>query len=208
VRRAIAPEAPWAYYAGYVVWRGLVEEQSLTRSVPRESDHGLWIEYVAGYRLVAAVLPGRNGSLEVGRRQITFAWFDVHREQLLRRSGCITSDGYVVGTLGRGAIDDGTRDDLSGLIARLWPANWAEAVRLGVGSKPALTGAPIAEYKPGRLFRGALAIVGDAAHAVSPMTGRGFVAGVEDASVLAKLLAERQAHEPVSAVLARYAAAA
>lgn len=61
-----------------------------------------------------------------------------------------------------------------------------------------------AEYKPERLARGALAIVGDAAHVVSPMTGRGFATGVEDAAVLAQMLADRRANEPVSAALARY----
>ena len=93
VRRAIAPEAPFARYAGYLVWRGLVEERTLARPVPWPSDGGLWIEFMGGYRLVAATLPGRDGSVEPGRRQVTFAWFDVHRDELLRRSGCLTADG-------------------------------------------------------------------------------------------------------------------
>ena len=67
-----------------------------------------------------------------------------------------------------------------------------------------LSGAPIAEYKPERLARGTLAIVGDAAHVVSPMTGRGFATGVEDAAVLAKMLASRRADEPIAAALALY----
>jgi 2-polyprenyl-6-methoxyphenol hydroxylase-like FAD-dependent oxidoreductase len=77
-------------------------------------------------------------------------------------------------------------------------------VAVGVRSTDALSGAPIAEYKPERLALGALAIVGDAAHVVSPMTGRGFATGVEDAAVLTQMLADRRANEPVSAALARY----
>jgi 2-polyprenyl-6-methoxyphenol hydroxylase-like FAD-dependent oxidoreductase len=207
VRRAIAPNAPLARYAGYLVWRGLVDERTLTRSVPWPSDGGLWIEFVGGYRLVAAVLPGRDGSVKTGQRQVTFAWFDVHREELLRRTSCLTSDGYIVGTLGRGTIDDDVRAELGAVIAQCWPDTWAEAVAVGVRSTDALSGAPIAEYKPERLARGALAIVGDAAHVVSPMTGRGFATGVEDALVLAEMLAARHADEPVSASLARYEAA-
>jgi 2-polyprenyl-6-methoxyphenol hydroxylase-like FAD-dependent oxidoreductase len=207
VRRAIAPNAPLARYAGYLVWRGLVEERALTRSVPWPSDGGLWIEFVGGYRLVAAVLPGRDASVQTGQRQVTFAWFDVHREELLRRTSCLTADGHVVGTLRRGTIDDDVRAELGAVIAQCWPDTWAEAVAVGVRSTDALSGAPIAEYKPERLARGALAIVGDAAHVVSPMTGRGFATGVEDALVLAKMLAARPANEPVSASLARYEAA-
>ena len=207
VRQTISPDAPLARYAGYLVWRGLVDERALTRPVPWPSDGGLWIEFAGGYRLVAAVLPGRDGSVEVGRRQVTFAWFDVHREDLLRRTHCLTADGYIVGTLGRRTIDDDVRTELLALIPRLWPAAWAEAVAVGVRSTDALSGAPIAEYKPERLARGALAIVGDAAHVVSPMTGRGFATGVEDAAMLAQLLADRRADKPVAAALARYDAA-
>ncbi|MDM0066941.1 MULTISPECIES: FAD-dependent monooxygenase [unclassified Variovorax] len=207
VRRTIAPDAPLARYAGYVVWRGLVDEEALERPIAWPSNGGLWIDLASGYRLVAAVLPGRDGSVEVGRRQVTFAWFDVHREELLRRTHCLTADGHIVGTLGRRTIDEDVRTELLALIPRLWPTAWAEAVAVGVRSTDALSGAPIAEYKPKRLARGALAIVGDAAHGVSPMTGRGFATGVEDAAVLAKTLARRSEDEPISTALARYEAA-
>lgn len=207
VRRTIAPEAPLARYAGYVVWRGLIDEQALTHPVSWPSNGGLWIEFVDGYRLVAAALPGRDGSMEIGRRQVTFAWFDVHREELLRRTNCLTADGYIVGTLGRGTIEEDIRAELIALIPQLWPQTWAEAVTVGVRSATVLSGAPIAEYKPERLARGALAIVGDAAHVVSPMTGRGFATGVEDAAVLARMLVDRRADEPVTTALARYEAA-
>jgi 2-polyprenyl-6-methoxyphenol hydroxylase-like FAD-dependent oxidoreductase len=207
VRRTIAPDSPLARYAGYVVWRGLIDEQTLERPVPWPSNGGLWIEFVDGYRLVAAVLPGRDGSVEIGRRQVTFAWFDVHRTELLRRTNRLTDDGHLVGTLGPGAIDPDVRAELLALIPELWPATWAEAVAAGVRSTGALSGAPIAEYRPDRLATGALAIVGDAAHVVSPMTGRGFATGVEDAAVLAGLLADRHADDPVAAALARYEAA-
>ncbi len=204
VRRTIAPDAPRARYAGYIVWRGLVDERTLTRPASWSSNGGLWIEYVGGYRLVAAVLPGRHGSVQAGQRQVTFAWFDVHQEELLRRTGCLTTDGYIVKTLGRRMIDQEMRGELGALIPQVWPAAWAEAVTSGVRSIDTLSGAPIAEYEPERLARGALAIVGDAAHVVSPMTGRGFATGVEDAAALASLLADRRGNEPVSVALASY----
>lgn len=207
VRRTITPDAPLARYAGYIVWRGLVDERTLAAPVPWPSNAGLWIEFVDGYRLVAAVLPGRDGSLEMGQRQITFAWFDVHREELLRRTNCLTVDGHIVGTLGRGTIDENVRASLLTLVPQVWPAMWADTVAAGVRSNDVLSGAPIAEYQPERLARDALAIVGDAAHVVSPMTGRGFATGVEDAATLAHMLADRRANESVASALTRYEAA-
>lgn len=207
VRRAIAPDVPYARYAGYLVWRGLVDEQALTRPVPWPSNGGLWIDIVRGYRLVAAVLPGRDGSMEIGHRQVTFAWFDVHRDELLRATNRLTPEGFLVGTLGRGSIPTEVRSELLSMIHGLWPDVWAEAVALGVLSTVSLSGAPIAEYVPERLAAGPLAIVGDAAHVVSPMTGSGFASGVDDAAVLARMLAERNEEEPISAALQSYQSA-
>lgn len=190
IRRAVSPEAPYAQYAGYLVWRGLVDERLLSQPVAWPSNGGLWIEFVAGYRLVAAVLPGRDGSLEPGSRQITFAWFDAHQEVLLRDTGCLTRSGSIVGTLPRGMIDASVRKTLLEAIPSVWPAIWAEAVEAGIAGENLLSGAPIAEYRPERLARGRIALIGDAAHTVSPMTGRGYLTGVEDAGALAQALAD------------------
>lgn len=206
VRQSIAPQAPFARYAGYLVWRGLVDEDRLLQPVAWPSTGGLWIDFVDGYRLVAATLPGRDGSIEPGRRQITFAWFDAHQQALLQETGCLTVDGFIEGTLGRGTISQTLKHNLLDRVPRVWPALWQEAVMLGIASADSLSGAPIAEYLPQRLVNGPLAILGDAAHVLSPMTGRGFLTAVEDAALLAQLLAEKKPDEAMSAVLAGYEA--
>ena len=207
IRRVLDPDAPHAQYAGYVVWRGLVEESKLRKPVALPSDQGLWIDFVNGHRLVAAVLPGRDGSLEMGQRQVTFAWFEAGRQEMLQRNGCLTGDNHVIGTLGRNKIDDAIRQELSARIASSWPDVWAEAVALGIQSKEVLSGSPIAEYQPRRLAKGRLAIIGDAAHVVSPMTGSGFASAVQDAAALAQALADMQTAQSVEEALARYEAA-
>lgn len=207
VRRAVAPALPLARYAGYVVWRGLIEESRLASPVDWSSHRGLWIAYENGYRLVAAVLPGRDGSLEPGKRQVTFAWFEAGREDTLRDAGCLTGDGYVIGTLGAEAIGQDIRDELASLVPTLWPEPWREAVSVGVRLPNAMRGAPIAEYRPERLALGPLAIVGDAAHVLSPMTGSGYATGVEDAGLLSDMLSRADPAEPVADLLKRYEAA-
>lgn len=169
VRKAVRPDVPLARYAGYLVWSGLVEEKTPTQPVQWPADGGLWIDVAQGYRLVAAVLPGRDGSIDVGQRQITFAWFDVHHDDVLRNTGCLTQDGHLVGTLGRGSIDADVRAELVALVPELWPGMWVEAVTVGLQSTGVLSGAPIADYLPATLSLGCMALVGDAAHVVSPM---------------------------------------
>lgn len=207
IRRAVAPDQAFATYAGYIVWRGLVEERELAQPVQWSSNSGLWIEFVHGYRLVAAVLPGRDGSLKPGQRQITFAWFDAHRTELLQHSGRLTPDGHLIGTLSAGTIEPHVRNELISLVPRLWPKTWVEAVIAGLTSVTALSGAPIAEYVPERLARGRLALIGDAAHVVTPMTGSGYATAVDDTITLSSLLAARNAGESMSATLARYESA-
>ncbi|MBY3592303.1 FAD-dependent monooxygenase [Rhizobium bangladeshense] len=203
VRRAIAPELPLARYAGYIVWRGLIEESALSRPVRWPTNSGLWIDYEKGHRLVAAMLPGRDGSLEEGKRQVTFAWFNAGREDLLWGTNCLDEDGHVIGTLAASAISADVRDELVSLVPQLWPQRWAETVSFGVRSG-FMRGAPIAEYKPERLARGPMAIIGDAAHVLSPMTGSGYAAGVEDAVILSEMLAQFDQSKPLSAVLEAY----
>jgi 2-polyprenyl-6-methoxyphenol hydroxylase-like FAD-dependent oxidoreductase len=86
---------------------------------------------------------------------------------------------------------------------RRWPAPWVDAVADCV-AREAVIGTPVAEYLPDRLVRGRLALVGDAAHVPTPMTGRGFAASLQDALDLAEVMAGGM-HEPgVVAALRRY----
>jgi 2-polyprenyl-6-methoxyphenol hydroxylase-like FAD-dependent oxidoreductase len=49
-------------------------------------------------------------------------------------------------------------------------------------------GTPVAEYLPPRLVRGRVALIGDAAHVASPMTGAGFQNALLDVGALAAAL--------------------
>ena len=64
-------------------------------------------------------------------------------------------------------------------------------------------GTPVAEYLPPRLVRGRVALIGDAAHAASPMTGAGFQNALLDVRALAANL-DRVTAPDVPAGLDRY----
>jgi len=196
VRRAVNPDEPYASYAGYMLWRGLVSERMMSRSThwPRDRD-GLGMIDTAGYRLIAYPVPGKDGSLIPGERQMNFVWYDITRNDLLRERGCLSPEGYVLSTLNNEHIPPAVLEDLARVAGQIWPEPWKTAVFQSI-KDGTLFGTPICEYLPDLVHRNRLAILGDAAHVASPMTGRGFVTGVGDAHELARQLAGIKANDP------------
>jgi 2-polyprenyl-6-methoxyphenol hydroxylase-like FAD-dependent oxidoreductase len=197
VRTIVNPDKPEALYAGYMLWRGLVNERELPANTPwaDEEDSFGFIDR-SGYRLIAYPVPGVDGSLRPGERQVSFAWYDAHRDGLLRDAGCISGDGTVLRTLTSAMISRSVRDELHRIAATNWPEPWRSLVLHAVNGD-ALFGTPIAQYDPPAVARGRLAIAGDAAHVASPMTGRGFQTGVEDAAFVAEACRESLARRGV-----------
>ena len=195
-----------ATYAGYMLWRGLVDESDLPLNTrwPRNDQGGGFISSV-GYRLIAYAVPGRDGSTQPGERQISFAWYDPTRAALLYEQQCISRSQTVLAPLLPENISSQLRGELLDQTREIWPDPWRSAVVYAL-EKSAVFATPVAEYYPNRLCRGRLAVIGDAAHVVSPITGKGFAAGLLDAETLAKSLKDcRVRNEPdASWALQRY----
>jgi 2-polyprenyl-6-methoxyphenol hydroxylase-like FAD-dependent oxidoreductase len=184
-RRFVAPGQPAASYAGYMLWRGLVAESEVPGGL---GGHGRDLEVHAapGAQLVIYCVPGADGRTDLGHRRVSYAWYDASRTQLLREAGCI-QDGTVVATLRTDELPAGLPAQLAALARRWWPAPWGECVAWGV-THGEVFGTPVAEYLPPRLVRGRVALIGDAAHAASPMTGAGFQNALLDVRALAAAL--------------------
>ncbi len=138
--------------------------------------------YLFGYPL-----PGRDGSAVPGSRQLGWGWFDASRNELLRETGCVVGN-VVQHSLTSADIPDATLRELAVEADDLWPVLWRDAI-LDCIERHAVIGTPIAEYVPDRLVNGRLALVGDAAHVPTPMTGSGFSASLDDAEALAESVA-------------------
>ena len=185
VRRSVSPEKPDATFAGYVLWIGLTDESAIpTRHRwPRDIDIiGGGDSYLFGYPL-----PSHDGSLVPGSRQIGWGWFDTSRNELLRDTGSVVGN-VVHHSLTAADIPETTFRGLAAEARDLWPELWRDAI-LECIERRAVIGTPIAEYVPDRLVNGRLALVGDAAHVPSPMTGSGFSASMEDAETVAAAVA-------------------
>jgi 2-polyprenyl-6-methoxyphenol hydroxylase-like FAD-dependent oxidoreductase len=203
VRRTVAPAQPDATFAGYMLWRGLVEEAQLPTQAPRPSRvPSVSVEWEGAYRLVAYYVPGADGSIETGRRRISWAWYDPFQDELLRKTGAVER-GTVRHSIVPSAIPADLGESLQERGRQLWPDPWRSAVQVVLRGGRCF-GTPIAEYVPTRLVAGRVALVGDAAHVSSPMTGSGFHYSLLDVLSLRQALAGIANGEAVAAALTQF----
>lgn len=184
VRRVIAPDHPEATYAGYLIWIGSIDEHDLPAGVrgDRRFDNTAYLG--GGDEILFGVpLPGDNGSTRRGSRRIAWAWYDLTRNAFLRSNGNVRNN-VVHHSVSADEIPEHLAEDLVAVIRARWPSPWRDAMIASVHART-LVGTPISEYVPERLVAGRLALVGDAAHVATPMTGRGFTEALNDAEALA-----------------------
>ncbi len=196
VRRSVDPEHPDATYAGYAIWTG---------KAPYDAAPG-WQE---GYNYMNMItLPNGDGAMIVGETQTNdeprryfWQWYDPTSDDYLREAGA------VVGKVSRYSLVNeniaGSKYDDIRRRAAHWPAPWDDIVRHSV-ERHNVIATPIAEYVPRRLARGRIAIIGDAAHVPSPMTGAGFDTGLGDAETLGELTSHGVIGEQGRKVLRAY----
>ncbi|PZF56334.1 monooxygenase [Curtobacterium sp. MCSS17_008] len=201
VRPCVSPEASHARYAGYLLWVGSLHEAELPEELwLPESDDGV-MEWGRGI-LFAHAFAGDDGSSAPGHRIVSFALYDADRGPAMRRLGVV--EGTVVQHSLRPA--DIPADLVTEVAAGLaeWPQPWAAIIRAAF-RRGRVTGTPIAEFVPTRLVHGRLALVGNAAHVPTPMTGSGFDESVEDAESIRTAFAGAGTGD-VPAALRRYEA--
>ena len=163
-RAAVAPEHPDARYAGYLMWRGLIEEHQLVTGFS-DSDLDFAERRVHGARLVTFGVPGAAGEVEPGARRASFSWFDPTATAMLRHLAPLR-DHVTTATLRGTDVPDGVLRELIE-ATRHWPRPWGPAIRARL-SERRFIGTPISEYLPDRLTRGRIALIGDAAQAGRP----------------------------------------
>jgi 2-polyprenyl-6-methoxyphenol hydroxylase-like FAD-dependent oxidoreductase len=184
VRRFVSPDRPEAAYAGYLLWRAMVAESDLGPDVLEPAQDEPSREHYSGpYRLVTYPVPGADGCAVRGRRRLNLVWYDPARRELLTGLGLLEGSS-VYGSLAAKDVPESLRDELSAVAEQRWPPPWREALEEAL-RRGLVFATPVVQYRPDQLVRGRVAIVGDAAHAASPMVGGGFRQGLYDAATLA-----------------------
>lgn len=177
VRAHVAPEQPDADYAGYVVWLG----QSEIPEAWRRRVRG--IDFMSGESNLLAVYPLIEPDGDFHR--YGWGWFDPSHNRLLHEIGAVR-DGKVQHTPRAADIPDAVYQSLERQAGK-WGEPWRTGLVEAICQREIIA-TPISEYVPERVVRGHVALVGDAAHAQSPMTGARFEEAVQDALALASTL--------------------
>jgi len=201
VRCAVSPERPDSVFADYLAWVGFAEEAS----VPARFPPSLEFLEAGPYVMLGFPLPAIDGSLAPGGRRIGWAWYDAGHNAILRETGAVEG-ALVRHSLRPGDMPDSLFDELAALARKHWPSPWREAMLACIEQRTVL-GTPVVEYVPDRLVHGRLALMGDAAHVATPMTGNGFATAANDALVLAEYLDEGALRDEPIAALQSYEAA-
>ena len=201
VRRHFAPDlAP--LYAGYVAWRGLVEERDLSPAV-RAALCGHFVFCLPeGEQMLGYPVAGPDGSMQPGSRRFNFVWY---------------RPAEAGGRLGELLTDtDGIRHELSIPPDRIRPqvvaAMCADSARLlapqfadvvAAARQPFLQA--ILDFETPRMrLAPRTVILGDAAFVARPHVGMGITKAAGDAAALAENLAA--GIDDIDAALDRFAA--
>ncbi|HUP93354.1 MAG TPA: FAD binding domain-containing protein [Burkholderiales bacterium] len=198
VRAQLAPESR-PQYAGYVAWRGLADEQSLSSRahadlIPRFAFSLAEREHMLGYPVA-----GFTRSTRAGERCYNFVWYRPVSESLELPALCTDVDGRrhdmsVPPPLLRPNVIDDARRAADDLLA----PQFAEVVRRA----PQPFFQAIFDLESPRMAFGRVALLGDAAFVARPHCGMGVTKAAGDAMRLVDTL--RDTDGDVTAALARY----
>ena len=196
VRQSLLPAAK-PLYAGYVAWRGLVEEAALSAAALKDIFPYFAFGLPPHEQMIAYPVAGSNNAVEPGQRRYNFVWYRPADEATTLRDMLTDADGR--------AWLDGIPPPLirAGVLAQARQAarsvlapQFAEVVQ----KTESLLFQPIFDLESPQLAFGRIALLGDAAFVARPHCGMGVTKAAGDAIVLVKAL--QQTGDAVAALKA------
>jgi 2-polyprenyl-6-methoxyphenol hydroxylase-like FAD-dependent oxidoreductase len=196
VRTQLAPRLK-PNYAGYVAWRGVVEERQLASELRDLMFHHMVFGFPDGELAISLPMPGPDEGLHRDERRCHFVWFRPVTQSSLAGL-CTDSVGRQHGVsipppLIRPELLETVRSDAD----RQLPPQLAALV----GATSQIILQPIFDLESSQLAFGRIAVLGDAAFVARPHVASGVMKAALDAQVLADVLA---VNDDVEAALAGY----
>jgi 2-polyprenyl-6-methoxyphenol hydroxylase-like FAD-dependent oxidoreductase len=185
VRQSLLPQAK-PQYAGYVAWRGLVEEASLSQRTLEELFPYFAFGLPPREQMIAYPVAGRNNATEPGKRRFNFVWYrpadeaTTLKDLLTDANGKLWADG-IAPPLIRPDVLARARQAAREVLA----PQFAEVVEKTEG----LFFQPIYDLESPQLVFGRIALLGDAAFVARPHCGMGVTKAAGDAVALCDALA-------------------
>lgn len=165
VRRTLLPDVK-ASYAGYVAWRGLVDEADMPDEAASVlADRFAFYEYPNSH-ILDYLVPGEHDAVEVGKRRYNWVWYrnasKAHLAELL-----VDRNGRArAASIPPGLLSPGAEADVRAAAGRFLPPAFRQLV--------AVTREPffqiIQDLAVPRMAFGRVALIGDAAFVPRPHT--------------------------------------
>lgn len=185
-------------YAGYIAWRGLVEESVLSRRTLDELFPYFAFGLPPREQMIAYPVAGKDNSVAPGTRRFNFVWYrpadetTTLREMMTDSKGKVWHDG-IPPPLIRTELLNETRQAARDVLA----PQFAEVVE----KTENLFFQPILDLETPQLAFGRVALLGDAAFVARPHCGMGVTKAAGDAVALVNALIE---HDDVPRALKAY----
>ncbi|MEH2488512.1 FAD binding domain-containing protein [Bradyrhizobium sp. AZCC 2230] len=194
IRRKMLPEVE-ARYAGYVAWRGTVEESSVPSDLlPFFDDLFTFSEARSGGHMLAYFIPGSDGAVAAGSRRLNWVWY-VH-VSLAEIADVLTDKN---GVRHRSSLPRGTAPErtVAGLRERALREIHPKMAALVSATPDPFLQSILDVTVPKTLF-GRVLVTGDAAFVVRPHTAGGTAKAAYEASTLARALKSARANVDVA----------
>ncbi|GGK49096.1 FAD binding domain-containing protein [Salinarimonas ramus] len=200
VRAALAPEVE-PLYAGYVAWRGLVEEAAMPPVAHEALFDAFAFALPRGEQILGYPVAGEGNDLRPGRRRYNFVWYrpapapEALDDLLTDETGtrhALSIPPPLVREAHRARLREAAEATLPPAFAAL------------VAATPQPFLQPIYDLESTRLAFGRVALAGDAAFVARPHVGAGVAKAALDARALADALSTE---DDVPTALRRYEAA-
>jgi len=199
VRQLLEPQTK-PQYAGYLAWRGLVEESSLSERTLAELFPYFAFGLPPREQMIAYPVAGQGNTVEPGHRRYNFVWYrpadqdTTLRDMMTDSNGKVWPDG-IPPPLIRPEVLAQARQAAHEVLA----PQFAEIVE----KTENLFFQPIFDLESTGLAHGRVALLGDAAFVARPHCGMGVTKAGSDAAMLVRAL---EAEKDVKAALRAYEA--
>ncbi len=175
-------------YAGYVAWRGMIDEGMVSAETIETISGALNIFEGRETTIVVYEVPGETGSVKSGRRRINWVWYEnIPAGPRLSRLMTDTEGYEHRATVGRNLMTPETRQYMERRAAEELSPPFAEVVL----KTPLPFIQKIEDLTIPRLVFGKVVLIGDAASLARPHIGSGTAKAVDDAIHLATALSDR-----------------
>lgn len=198
VRELLLPEAQ-PRYAGYVAWRGLVDEATFSPAAHKELFEYYTMCFPEGEMMLAYPVPGRNNETKPGRRGYNHIWYrPTDYDGTLPRL-CTDASGHCHGISIPPPL---IRPEVTARIKAEARELLAPQIAAVVERTDQIFFQAIFDLETPRMALGRVVLVGDAAFVARPHVGAGVTKAALDAECLAREL--KAADGDLDAALARY----